>query len=95
MIVYKNYCPSDFANLHRRKGKVYTCISRKGDFVKHILEDLDKEKETLDNIEKEYKATLYIKEKELRLLFLVELISKLPESYTYLQIENSKYTINK
>ena len=61
------------------------------DFVKHILEDLDKEKETLDNIEKEYKATLYIKEKELRLLFLVELISKLPESYTYLQIENSKY----
>ena len=93
MIVYKNYFPRDFANLHRRKGKVYTCISRKSDFVKQILESLDKEKETLDNIEKEYKATLYIKEKELRMLFLVELISKLPESYTYLQIENSKYTI--
>lgn len=93
MIVYKNYFPSDFANLHRRKGKVYTCISRKGDFVKQILESLDKEKETLDNIEKEYKATLYIKEKELRLLFLVELISKLPENYTHLQIGNSKYTI--
>ena len=93
IIVYKNYFPSDFANLHRRKGKVYTCISRKSDFIKQILESLDKEKETLDNIEKEYKATLYIKEKELRLLFLVELISKLPENYTYLQIGNSKYTI--
>ena len=93
MIVYKNYYPKDFADLHRRKGKVYTCISMKGDFVKQILEDLYKEKETLDNIEKEYKAASYIREKELRLLFLVELISKLPESYTHLQIENSRYTI--
>lgn len=93
MIVYKNYFPKDFADLHRRKGKIYTCISMKGDFVKQILESLNKEKEALDNVEKEYKAALYIKEKELRLLFLVELISKLPESYTYLQIGNSKYTI--
>lgn len=93
MIVYKNYYPKDFADLHRRKGKVYTCISKKGDFVKQILEDLYKEKETLGNIEKEYKAASYIREKELRLLFLVELISKLPESYTHLQIEDSRYTI--
>ena len=26
MIVYKNYYPQDFAQLHRREGKVYSCI---------------------------------------------------------------------
>ncbi len=29
MIVYKNYYPKDFAELHRRKGKVYSCIPLK------------------------------------------------------------------
>ena len=41
MIVYKNYFPKDFAQLHRRDGDVYKCLSSKRFFVKEALKVLD------------------------------------------------------
>lgn len=46
MIVYKNYHPKDFAMLHRREGKVYSCIKAKPLFAKFALNEIElKEKE--------------------------------------------------
>ena len=37
MIVYKNYYPQDFAQLHCRDGKVYSCISKKRLFIEEAI----------------------------------------------------------
>lgn len=41
MIVYKNYYPKDFAELHRRKGKVYACISQKKAFIEIATKEIN------------------------------------------------------
>lgn len=70
MIVYKNYHPKDFAQLHRRAGKVYECISSKQLFVQNALSNMkQKEKE----VEDEYQLYLdnrHITESELRYLYM-------------------------
>lgn len=70
MMVYKNYYPKDFAELHRRKGKIYECISSKPLFVKNALSVIaQKEKE----LEEEYQLYLnnrHITESELRYLYM-------------------------
>lgn len=51
IILYKNYFPQDFANLHYRKGFVYTIISHKT----HYIEEINKAKQIeLDHLEKQY-----------------------------------------
>lgn len=51
IILYKNYFPQDFANLHYRKGFVYTIISHKT----HYIEEINKAKQIeLDRLEKQY-----------------------------------------
>ena len=42
MIVYKNYFPKDFADLHNRKGVVYTIISSKHKYIDEITESSQK-----------------------------------------------------
>lgn len=70
MMVYKNYYPQDFTELHRRKGKIYECISSKPLFVKNALSAIaQKEKE----LEEEYQLYLnnrHITESELRYLYM-------------------------
>lgn len=44
MIVYKNYYPQDFAQLHRREGKVYSCISKKRIFVEDAIKVIENRK---------------------------------------------------
>lgn len=34
MIIYKNHHPNDFGDLHYRKGKIYSFISKKNDWIK-------------------------------------------------------------
>lgn len=51
IILYKNYFPQDFANLHYRNGFVYTIISHKT----HYIEEINKAKQIeLDHLEKQY-----------------------------------------
>ena len=70
MIVYKNYHPQDFAQLHRREGKVYACISKKRLFISEAIKTIDANIEQLKEEEKKYKENNYLKEKELRLILL-------------------------
>ena len=52
MIVYKNYHPQDFALLHRCQGKVYQCLSKKADFIKLALKEIEKEKAELAELKR-------------------------------------------
>lgn len=48
MIVYKNYFPKDFAELHNREGIVYKVISHKKKYQDEVLEALYKKKKELE-----------------------------------------------
>ena len=71
MIVYKNYFPKDFAELHNREGVVYKIISNKKKYQDELLANLYQKKKELEEIlayEKDrYQATTG---KELRSLYV-------------------------
>lgn len=73
MIVYKNYYPKDFAQLHRRGGLVYNCISSKPKFVEEALKVFDEKQKILEEKEKLIEENEHLKESDIRYLFLQEL----------------------
>lgn len=70
MIVYKNYHPKDFADLHKGVGVVYECLHKK----KELLAERNKQIDTrIDEIKKRLHAleTIHaLQEKELRLVYM-------------------------
>ena len=93
MIVYKNYHPKDFAQLHRREGLVYKCISMKSEFVRSALFVLDEREKAVAGKRKLYEANLHLKEKDLRLLFLTELRTMVNERLTSISLDNNSYSL--
>lgn len=93
MIVYKNYFPKDFANLHRREGLVYQCLNMKQQFVAEALKALDNKKKELEATKKLYEDNKHFKENELKLLFLNELSAQLSPKLTLIRLNNSNYTL--
>lgn len=91
MIVYKNYFPQDFAQLHRREGKVYKCISRKRDMVDYCKNVTECQLEDLTKKEQVYNATKHLQESELRYLFLVDTKDSINARITGYQIDNQGY----
>lgn len=86
VLIYKNVCPSDFENLHRRKG--------------NLAQILDRHDEFIANAEAEYKAEISRLEKqidigerqlpadldELRRIYAMALIENIPEGYSHISI---------
>ena len=62
MIVYKNYYPKDFAMLHRREGKVYSCIKAKPLFAKFALNEIELKEKALEEEYQEYLKVRHLKE---------------------------------
>lgn len=93
MIVYKNYHPKDFADLHQREGIVYQCLNKKQQFVAEVLKLLDDKKKELEETKKLQEANNHLKENDLRLLFLYEVASKLNPGLSSIRINNSTYTL--
>lgn len=93
MIVYKNYFPKDFAQLHRREGSVYKCLSSKHLFVAEALKALDSKKKELEEKKKRIEENEHLKESDLRYLFLQELREAVHVSMLSIQIDNQYYTL--
>lgn len=93
MIVYKNYYPKDFAMLHRREGKIYKCINAKTEFVAEALKVLEKNEKELEETKILYEDNRHLKENDLRLLFLYELVSNLNQPLVSIQINKDNYNI--
>lgn len=92
MIVYKNYFPKDFANLHRREGLVYQCLNMKQQFVAEALKALDNKKKELEETKKMQEANNHLKENDLRLLFLYELASEFSPDLTSIRLNNTNFS---
>lgn len=93
MIVYKNYFPKDFAQLHRRDGLIYKCISSKQLFVAEALKVLDSKKKELEEKKKRIEDNNHLKESDLRYLFLQELRETVNASMQSIQIDNQYYPL--
>lgn len=93
MIVYKNYFPKDFAQLHRRDGDVYKCLSSKRLFVAEALKVLDTKTKQLEEKKKRIEENEHLKESDLRYLFLQELREAVYVSMSSIQIDNQYYTL--
>lgn len=93
MIVYKNYYPKDFAQLHRREGTVYQCLSSKRLFVLEALKVLDAKTKQLEEKKKRIEENGHLKESDLRYLFLQELRETVNVAMLSIQIDNQFYPL--
>lgn len=94
MIVYKNYHPKDFAQLHRRAGKVYNCINAKPQFVQHAIDEISIRQKLLEEEYKLYLDNKYLKVKELRLLYLYRVRDSLNERLIKIQVSNQYHSLD-
>lgn len=74
MIVYKNYFPRDFAQLHNREGKVYQCISSKNIFVTYAQRTLEERKKALEQKINTYNENTHLSKKDLRSIIVYQII---------------------
>lgn len=93
MIVYKNYHPQDFALLHRCQGKVYQCLSKKADFIKLALKEIEKEKAELAELKRRKEENAHLQEIDLRTLLLEKLRNQFPYDLYCIQLDNGYRTL--
>lgn len=94
MIVYKNYHPQDFAMLHRRQGKVYQCLSKKADFIKLALKEVEKKKAELADLKRRKEENAHLQEMDLRTLLLEKLRSKFPYDLSHIHLGGERRTLS-
>lgn len=84
MITYKNIDPKDFTELNRREGKLYKLINDKTNYTKKFIDKIDVKiglkKSEIDEIEKHS----IIDVKELRRIYLSQILTKFPSRPIYL-----------
>lgn len=94
MIVYKNYHPQDFALLHRRQGKVYQCLSKKAEFIKLALKEVEKKKAELAELKRRKEENAHLQEIDLRTLLLEKLRNQFPYDLYRILLENGSRTLS-
>ncbi|MCX6061807.1 MAG: hypothetical protein NT103_06125 [Campylobacterales bacterium] len=78
MIVYKNFFPSDFADLHQSKGWLYDVFNKKRrDLQKKIIGNLETEIENIHVQVTEAKQEVLSSEIELRSVYLIRIINEM------------------
>lgn len=92
MIVYKNYHPKDFADLHDCKGVVYSLINLKEDFVSDRIAALEADNERKRELQEKYQKERHLKESELRLIYLEEYRARLNYSLQNWKVGDSSYS---
>lgn len=91
MIVYKNFFPRDFAQLHRREGKVFQVMQLKDTFVSFVQADIVKREKYIDELVELSKRDSHLKIKELRRFFIDELCNHLQGSVNTITIDSTSY----
>lgn len=94
MIVYKNYYPKDFAELHRRKGKVYSCISFKNKFIGIATQEIKDEKAKYNEEYERYLSDSRLTIIEYRRLFMFNLAKQIESTLTSIRIDNQYRSID-
>lgn len=91
MIVYKNFFPRDFAQLHRREGKVFQVMQLKDTFVSFAQADIVKREKDIDVFIESSKRDSHLKINELRRIFMSELCSHLQGTVNSITLDTNSY----
>lgn len=70
IVVYKNYSPRDFADLHKSKGNVYNCISSRNSFIEQREKEIDEQISLIREDDKRKREVAILNERELRAVYL-------------------------
>lgn len=90
MIIYKNLCPDDFAELHNGKGNIHKLITDKPNYIKDKIVNIDKlileYRNQIKNIENENIVDV----NELKAIYIQELRKQRPEALS-IKLNNKEY----
>lgn len=93
MVVYKNFYPQDFADLHDCKGTVYDLLNLKETFVAARIEELEEENKRRRELQERHKKERHLKESELRLVYLEAYRERLDLALQHLKMSDGSYSI--
>lgn len=93
MIVYKNFYPQDFADLHDCKGMVYKLLNLKETFVAAKIEELEEENKRKRELQESHQKERHLKETELRRIYLEGYREQLISTMQHIIIGDSNYSI--
>lgn len=93
MIVYKNYFPKDFANLHDCKGIVYHLLNMKDSFVAARIAELEDENEKRQKQQLAYQKEQHLKEAELRRIYVDAYRDKIGDFVKQIKIGDNFYSL--
>lgn len=91
MIVYKNYYPQDFSDLHDGKGIVYQLLNLKEKFVAARVEELETAYKRKQDQRIAYQQERHLKEKELRRIYIEAYRDKVGNNALSLKAGDGKY----
>lgn len=96
IIIYKNIFPQDFTALHHKDGMIFRIFDNKRNLIELTVEDLRKKREETEAKKEEAKKTRHLQIKDLRLLFIYEIIKHLDYRVAYeLKLENGFNSLDK
>lgn len=92
MIVYKNFFPRDFAELHRREGKVFQVIQLKDSFVSFAQAEIIQREKSIDDLLESSKKDSHLKIQELRRFFMEQLCNRMRNTVLSINIDSNSYS---
>jgi len=78
IIVYKNLYPDDFVDLHNNKGKLFSILDKKRDFIQDYIISIDSKIESLDIHIKNIQSEIVDNIKDLRKIYISTLAEVFP-----------------
>ena len=93
MIVYKNYYPNDFANLHDCKGIVYQLLNLKDIFLTERIKELEEENKRKLEFQERYRKERQLKESELRRIYIEAYRDRIAATVQKIKIDESTYSV--
>lgn len=93
MIVYKNYYPKDFADLHECKGVVYQLLNLKETLVSAKIEEIEAQNQKMREQQEQYEKERHLKETELRRIYLDAYRDQMIATMQHLKLGDNSYSI--
>ena len=94
MIVYKNYHPKDFADLHDCKGWVYSLLNLKEKFVAAKIEEIENENKRKQTLRLAHQKERHLKEIELRRIYVDAYKDRCGDNCLKLKAGDNFYSLN-
>ena len=93
MIIYKNYYPQDFANLHDCNGKLYRLLNLKDAFIDEKIKVVEKDNEQKLALKQSIIRDRHLREVELRRLYLEAYRDRLPNPIQSVIVGENSYGV--